>query len=193
MDDLFQKFNNTDETTAYSAQTFLGSFITSEKASYLGLTANTQQDAHEFLNYLRNELHEIDSWVPADEDSEGDENSPTKRRKVDENDCKCVVHQTFYGKTSTIIKCQGEIDGKKCGYVSYARPELFSELQLGLPTTRHALRTHNLEKCLKKEYFTGEIFERLCDQCGSNSAFKQDSVRTLPNVLCIQLKVSFPL
>lgn len=193
MDEMFQQFNNTELTIAFSAQNILGSFMSSKKTAYAGLVPNEQQDAHEFLNYLLEELHDINSWKPGDEDSEDDESFSTKRRKVDVLDCKCVVHQTFYGKTSNVTKCRGEVGGKKCGYVSFGKPEMFSDLSLGLSLLPSTTDAHTLEYCLKKEYFTEEQFEWTCDACGSKSATKQVSIRTLPNVLCIQLKVGFLL
>jgi ubiquitin carboxyl-terminal hydrolase 22/27/51 len=196
MDEMFQQFNNTESTTAFSAHRILGSLVDSNKSAYAGLVPDQHQDAHEFLNFLLEELHDVNSWQPGDDSSEDDGSpsstpSTTKRRKVDEVDCKCVVHQTFYGKTINVTKCMGEVDGKKCGHVSSGNPEMFSDLSLGLSLLPPAKKPHKLDYCLRKEYFTEEQFEWTCDKCGSKSATKQVSIKTLPNVLCIQLKVSF--
>lgn len=193
LDEMFQHFNNTETTVAFSAHNILGSLMSSTKNAYASLVPNVQQDAHEFLNYILEELHDVHSWQPGDDDSDDSGRSSPKRRKVDVADCKCVVHQTFYGKTSNVTKCQGEIKGKKCGHISAGNPEMFSDLSLGLSLLPPGKKTHTLEYCLKKEYFTEEKFEWTCDNCGSKSATKQVSIKTLPNVLCIQLKVSIPL
>ncbi|KAE8450049.1 hypothetical protein EG329_007188 [Mollisiaceae sp. DMI_Dod_QoI] len=184
MDEMFQQFNNTESTTAFSAQNILGSFMSSSKPAYAGLVPNEQQDAHEFLNYLLEELHEISS---SDVRSLLAESSPHKRLKYDGEDCKCVIHQTFYGKTLNIIKCRGEVGGKKCGAITRSIPQQFSDLSLGLDFLS-AKSPHSLQYCLKKEYFTEEQCDYTCSTCGSKKATKQVSIKTLPNVLCIQLK-----
>lgn len=191
MDDMFQQFNNTESTTAFSAVNVLGSMLASAKSGYYGgLVPNQQQDTHEFLNYILSELCEISSSDPRSLQAEI---SPAKRRKadgdkVDGNECNCVIHQTFYGKTIATLRC------KKCGRVGHTNPQEFAELQLGLdfpsvnPITN---KPHTLDYCLKKEYFTEEEFEYRCDDCGQREATSKVSIKTLPNVLCIQLKVSF--
>lgn len=191
MDDMFQQFNNTESTTAFSAQNILGSFMSSTKPAYRGLVPNEQQDAHEFLNYLLEELHEISSPSPESTLAEG---SPVKRVKMDGENCNCVVHQTFYGKTMNIIRCKGIKDGKKCGQVIKSNPQQFSDLSLGLDFLSNqpsAKKPHSLQYCLKKEYFTEEQCDYNCSTCGTKKASKQVSIKTLPNVLCIQLKVGF--
>lgn len=191
MDDMFQQFNNTESTTAFSAVNILGSLMSSTKSAYAGLVPNQQQDAHEFLNYLLEELHEISSSDPRSLQAEI---SSVKRRKLDEDDCNCVIHQTFYGKTLNIMRCKGEVGGKKCGKVTRSNPQQFSDLSLGLDflsDNPSAENPHSLDYCLKKEYFTEEPCDYTCADCGNKKATKQVSIKTLPNVLCIQLKVSF--
>lgn len=189
MDEMFQLFNNFEDKTPFRPHDILGSFILSSKAAYAALLPNEQQDAHEFLNFLLEELHEITS---SDAQLLALESSPTKRSKYHSEDCDCVVHQTFYGKTQSIIKCRGEVGGKKCGAVTRSSPQQFSDLSLGLEFLgKNSLPS--LEKLLKKEYFTQEQCEYTCSTCGSKKATKQVSIKTLPNVLCIQLKVSSTL
>ncbi|KUJ14740.1 cysteine proteinase [Mollisia scopiformis] len=187
MDDMFQQFNNTETTSAWTAQNILGSFVFSAKPAYESIKPDEQQDAHEFLNFLLEELHEINSVDPR---SLIANSSPNKRLKYDGEDCKCVIHQTFYGKTLSIIRCKGVNNGKKCGSVRRTGLQQFSDISLGLDflSTQASTKKHSLEYCLKKEYFTEEQCDYSCDACGSKKATKQVSIKMLPNVLCFQLK-----
>ncbi|KAF8866191.1 cysteine proteinase [Acephala macrosclerotiorum] len=184
MDEMFQDFNNTDKKDPFRPHDILGSFILSSKAAYAALLPNEQQDAHEFLNFLLEELHEITS---SDTQLLQMEASSVNHLRFDGDGCNCVIHQTFYGKTQSIIKCKGEVGGKKCGAITRSSPQQFSDLSLGLDFLGKAALP-SLEKLLKKEYFTQEQCDYKCSQCGCKKATKQVSIKTLPNVLCIQLK-----
>jgi ubiquitin carboxyl-terminal hydrolase 22/27/51 len=48
----------------------------------------------------------------------------------------------------------------------------------------------SVQKCLDEEYKNPERCEYTCHACGTQEAKKQLSIKSLPNVLCIQLKVS---
>lgn len=188
MDDMFQEFYAQETTVGYSASNILASFWLSKRKAYEELASNKEQDAHEFFQFLTEELHEINGGGRPTllEDS-----PVTKRNKTgNEPNCKCIVHQTFYGKLQSTITCQS------CGDDN-ASIESFLDLSLGLDvlakkkglkvTTQSAL---SLQKCLDEEYIRPERCEYTCNQCGTQEARKQLSIKSLPNVLCIQLKVS---
>jgi len=46
----------------------------------------------------------------------------------------------------------------------------------------------SVQKCLDEEYKNPERCEYTCHECGTQEAKKQLSIKSLPNVLCIQLK-----
>ena len=188
MDDMFQDFYGQEITTGYSASNILACFWLSKRKAYEELASNKEQDAHEFFQFLTEELHEINGGgrLLATDDSQG-----AKRAKTNhESGCKCIVHQTFYGKSQSTVTCQN------CGDINVS-VQPFLDLSLGLdsiskkkhlqPTT-----TLSLQGCLDEEYAKTERCEYTCHSCGTPEAKKSLSIKSLPNVLCIQLKVSSP-
>ena len=97
------------------------------------------------------------------------------------------MHQTFYGKLESTITC------KSCGDINTS-VESFLDLSLGLEawSKKKNLKASalSLQKCLDEEYKKPEDCNYNCHQCDSHDAIKQLSIKSLPNVLCIQLKVS---
>lgn len=189
MEALFQSFYAEDTTHSYCASGVLASFWLSKRKAYVELSSNKEQDAHEFFQFLTEELHEINShWR-----SSGSEESPSKRMKHshgNDTDCKCIVHQTFYGKLQSTITCQD------CGGVN-SSVESFVDISLGLESIAKKknllAKALTLQGCLDEEYIKSEACEYSCHSCDSNKAMKQLSIKNLPNVLCVQLKVSFSL
>ncbi|KAF4632661.1 hypothetical protein G7Y89_g5462 [Cudoniella acicularis] len=184
MDDMFQEFYAQETTTGYSASNILASFWLSKRKAYEELASNKEQDAHEFFQFLTEELHEINGGSrPADTE---DISSTVKRTRTgNEPGCKCIVHQTFYGKLQSTITCQS------CGDINTS-VESFLDLSLGLDvlSKKKSLKATalSLQRCLDEEYSRPERCEYTCHQCGTQEAKKQLSIKSLPNVLCIQLK-----
>ncbi|EPE26946.1 Cysteine proteinase [Glarea lozoyensis ATCC 20868] len=182
MEDMFQDFYAQETTTGYSASNILASFWLSKRKAYEELASNKEQDAHEFFQFLTEELHEINGGGrPSDS-----EDSPVKKSKSDSDpDCKCIVHQTFYGKLQSTITCQS------CGDINTSI-ESFLDLSLGLDvlSKKKSLKATalSLQKCLDEEYSRPERCEYSCRKCNTQEAKKQLSIKSLPNVLCIQLK-----
>ena len=185
MDDMFQDFYAQETTTGYSASNILASFWLSKRKAYEELASNKEQDAHEFFQFLTEELHEINGGGR----SSGSDENPTPKRAKNGNEpsCKCIVHQTFYGKLESTITC------KVCGDINTS-VESFLDLSLGLEafSKKKSLKASSLslQKCLDEEYKKPEDCNYNCHQCESHDARKQLSIKSLPNVLCIQLKVS---
>ena len=185
MDEMFQGFYALEETLGYQAHNILYSFWLSPRSAYQQLASNKEQDAHEFFQFLTEELHEINSGgrMHALEDNP----IPKRLKTANEPGCKCIVHQTFYGKSQSMITCQN------CGAVNTS-VESFLDLSLGLDvlSKKKGLKdaTLSLQKCLDEEYKNAERCEYTCHECGTKEAKKQNSIKSLPNVLCIQLKVS---
>lgn len=184
MDDMFQDFYAQETTTGYSASNILASFWLSKRKAYEELASNKEQDAHEFFQFLTEELHEING---GGRPTTIEENQPSKRIKNgNEPGCKCIVHQTFYGKLQSTITCQN------CGDVNTS-VESFLDLSLGLDvlSKKKNLKATalSLQRCLDEEYIRPERCEYNCHRCNTQEAKKQLSIKSLPNVLCIQLKV----
>jgi ubiquitin carboxyl-terminal hydrolase 22/27/51 len=185
MDDMFQEFYASETTTGYSASNILASFWLSKRKAYEELASNKEQDAHEFFQFLTEELHEING---VGRPSALEDNPVPKRLKPgNELGCKCIVHQTFYGRLQSTITCQN------CGDINTS-VESFLDLSLGLDvlSKKKNLKATNLslQRCLDEEYIRPERCEYKCHECETAEAKKQLSIKSLPNVLCIQLKVS---
>lgn len=189
MDSMFQDFYMTDDvkgfdTRGFQAAGILGSFYLSKRKAYEELASNQEQDAHEFFQFLTEELHEINGGGRS---HSNDENQSPKRLKTgNDPGCQCIIHQTFYGKLQSTITCQN------CGHINTS-VESFLDLSLGLESLskKKSLKATNLslQRCLDEEYIRPERCEYSCHKCDTSDAIKQLSIKSLPNVLCIQLKV----
>ncbi|KAK8922357.1 Ubiquitin carboxyl-terminal hydrolase 22 [Metarhizium anisopliae] len=83
MDDMFQDFYALENTNGYTAANILSGFWISEKKAFENLVTTREQDAHEFFQFLAEELHE--------------RNGDGKRPEIgSEHSCNCIIHQTFY-------------------------------------------------------------------------------------------------
>ena len=112
----------------------------------------------------------------------------------DSEDCKCVVHQTFYGKLSSTVTCD------KCRNVTTALdPYMDLSLDVRNQVKKRKLDVKSaddlqldLRDCLER--FTSRerlaAAEYTCQVCDSGqNATKQLSIKRLPPVLPIHLKV----
>ncbi|ORY60723.1 uncharacterized protein BCR38DRAFT_459729 [Pseudomassariella vexata] len=175
MDDMFQDFYAQESTNGYTAANILSGFWISEKKAFENLVTTKEQDAHEFFQFLAEELHERN----------GDGRRP---ETGSEHTCNCIIHQTFYGKLQRQTTCQN------CGGVTNA-VESFLDLSLGLENLtqkrgKKALRsTLTLQECLDEEYIKSDKCEYRCRNCETTQQARRDhSIKLLPNVLSIQLK-----
>ncbi|KAG7105009.1 hypothetical protein VD0002_g5336 [Verticillium dahliae] len=177
MDDMFQDFYAVENTNGFTAASILSGFWISEKKAFENLVTTKEQDAHEFFQFLAEELHERN----------GDGKPP---EIGSEHSCNCIIHQTFYGKLQSTTTCQN------CGGVTNA-VQSFLDLSLGLDNLaqRRARKTGQkqpsltLQECLDEEYVKSDKCEYRCHNCDSTQqARRNTSIKRLPNVLAIQLK-----
>jgi len=181
MDDMFQDFYAHENTNGYTAANILSGFWISEKKAFENLVTTKEQDAHEFFQFLAEELHERN----------GDGMRP---ESGSEHSCNCIIHQTFYGKLQSTTTCQN------CGGVTN---QVQSFLDLSLPLENLAQKkgkksgsgskatSMTLQECLEEEYIKQDKCEYRCNSCNSmQQARRQTSIKMLPNVVSIQLKVS---
>lgn len=185
MDDMFQEFYASETTNGYTAANILSGFWISEKKAFENLVANKEQDAHEFFQFMAEELHE--------------RNGDGKRPEIgSEHTCNCIIHQTYYGKLQTSTTCQN------CGGVTN-QAQSFLDLSVPLENLTQKRGKKNLangdgparsqtsvtlQECLDEEYIKSDKCEYRCQNCNSvQQARRQTSIKKLPNVLSIQLKV----
>lgn len=181
MDDMFQDFYALENTNGYTAANILSGFWISEKKAFENLVTTREQDAHEFFQFLAEDLHE--------------RNGDGRRPEIGcEHSCNCIIHQTFYGKMQTTTTCQN------CKGTTNT-VQSFLDLSLGLETLaqKRVLKTGrkmpalSLKECLDEEYIKFDKCEYRCHNCASSQqARRYTSIKRLPNVLSIQLKVVYP-
>jgi ubiquitin carboxyl-terminal hydrolase 22/27/51 len=137
------------------------------------LAGYNQQDAHEYMQFMLNTLH-------------------LQNGGSSETNCRCIIHQTFYGKLSSTVTCD------KCKNTNTALdPYMDLSLDVRNQAKKRKLEVKsgddeplNLQDCLDR--FTGR--EKLaaddytCQSCKEKGATKQLSIKTLPPVLPIHLK-----
>jgi ubiquitin carboxyl-terminal hydrolase 22/27/51 len=193
LEEIFAEFWSGEKTEGYGAVPML---LSSWKASEQ-LAGYQQQDAHEYMQFMINELHRTQR--PGLAEGEGGESEEDRR---DDGDCDCVIHKTFYGKLQSTVTCN------ECRNKTTAL-DPFMDLSLDLKNqVKKRKKDKNtatkgeapvvdgevmrLEECLAR--FTGE--EKLakedyqCVVCEKQrDAVKQLSVRKSPPVLVVHLKV----
>jgi ubiquitin carboxyl-terminal hydrolase 22/27/51 len=193
MDELFQDFYAQDTTSAYGASNLLSISWQIQNKTYPKLLGDDENDAHEYFQFLTEALHaSARSSFP----------SLSKSRDVSEETvmdepCNCIVHQTFYGSLQSSTTCQD------CGAVTTSN-QPFLDLNLGLASIvrkragkggKGGQRQANmltLQKCLDTEYIQPELCDYNCHSCKSleRKGKRVSTIKRLPNVLCIQFKVS---
>ncbi|KAM3498759.1 hypothetical protein MY10362_007940 [Beauveria mimosiformis] len=177
MDDMFQDFYALENTNGYTAANILSGFWISEKKAFENLVTTKEQDAHEFFQFLAEDLHE--------------RNGDGKKPEIgSEHSCNCIIHQTFYGKMQTTTTCQN------CNSSSNT-VQSFLDLSVGLDSLAQRRNKKagqkppnlSLADCLDEEYIKSDKCEYRCHNCASTQqARRYTSVKRLPNVLSIQLK-----
>lgn len=177
IDDMFQDFYSLENTNGYTAASILSAFWYNQKKAFEILVATKEQDAHEFFQFLAEELHERN----------GDGKRP---ESGSEHSCNCIIHQTFYGKLQSTTTCQN------CSGITH-QVQSFLDLSLPLENLSHKKGKKSasrglltLQECLDEEYIKSDKCEYRCHNCSSmQQARRQTSIKRLPNVLSIQLKV----
>lgn len=181
MDEIFQDFYALENTNGYTAANILSGFWISERKAFENLVTTKEQDAHEFFQFLAEELHERNGDGKLLESGS-------------EHSCNCIVHQTFYGKLQSTTTCQA------CHGVTN-QVQSFLDLSLGLENLAQRRKKASsaakaggvltLQDCLDDEYVKSDKCEYRCHGCNSTQqARRHTSIKRLPNVLSIQLKVS---
>ena len=201
LDEMFVEFySNGEKSTGFGAvNMLLASWMSAEVhyqcapvAEVICLSAQSlagyqQQDAHEYMQFILNELHLQNGGSSFD-------STPTE--------CRCVIHQVFQGKLCSTVTCD------KCRNVTTAL-DPFMDLSLELRSQSKKRKLENgdaatgygqgdasqrfgLYDCLER-FTTREKLaaaDYMCKNCGAQqSATKQLSVKRLPPVLHVHLKV----
>jgi ubiquitin carboxyl-terminal hydrolase 22/27/51 len=174
LDEIFTEFYSTEKTEGYGAVNMLMNTWKTAATTNSGLAGYDQQDAHEYMQFMLNTLH-----------------SNHAKGSVPDDECRCVIHQTFYGRLQSSMTC-GHCKTRNLSV------EPFLDLSLDIPSEGHKKPSKEekplrLEKCLER-FIKGENLSYGCRTCNSQrTGTKQFTLKRLPHVLCIHLKVSTSL
>ncbi|KAA8913921.1 hypothetical protein FN846DRAFT_897065 [Sphaerosporella brunnea] len=172
MDEVFSEFFTSDKMDGYGPVNLLTTSWKCEQA----LAGYQQQDAHEYLQFLLNQLHNTNKGT--DQTSE---------------DCSCIIHRSFYGKLQSDVTCES------CRNVTTAHdPVMDLSLDLRIKDKKNKLPVpggqgivQTVQQCLARFTATEKlgVAEYHCSKCaGPREATKQLTIKRLPPVLSIQLK-----
>lgn len=160
VDEIFTKFFTSNERHGYGPVSFLNAAWRKNKL----LAGYSQQDAHEFWQFLVNQLHQ--------------DLKPDARKPSDPHyRCECVMHASFSSDLQSSIKCA------KCGNFTKTVDPII-DISLGIT---HA---DDLMGCFENFVKTEKLEHKYsCNHCQERtSATKKLSILKFPNVLSIQLK-----
>ncbi|GAA5837278.1 hypothetical protein JCM11251_004953 [Rhodosporidiobolus azoricus] len=130
-----------------------------------------QQDAHEFLISTLNLIH-----------SSSPSHSPSPDPLAP---CPCIIHRTFAGQLRSAVTCG------RCGHMSETfEPFLDLSLDVRDRSVGGAATKETVRACLDSFTAPEKLPSKFdCAACGpGSSASKRLSLKTLPHVLCVQLK-----
>lgn len=188
VDRIFHYFYSSSDVSSFG----ITELLTSSWSVQRSLSGSTEQDAHEFFQFLLQELHESNFKSPVFEQLErevGDDNgSKMENGSVtghhSDSSCQCISHKTFYGQLESRIKC---LSCKTITTTVDPVMDLSLEIRSKAKKVQGAV---TLEDCLDR--FTS--VERLdtnyqCSSCNQKRLVeKQLLVKRLPPVLSIQVK-----
>lgn len=195
MDELFQEFYSKDNTSSFAASKILSDSWLCQQAAFSDLAGYDEHDAHEYFQFLCEELHRTTRKERKDSSTSIKDTNGNSNGHHITGDCDCIIHQTFYGKFQSTLTCQS------CGSVSTS-VEPFLDLSLAIEricqrrnskggniSEEKSNRLLTLQRCLDEEYMQPDSLTFGCSACSmQREAEKQLSIKNLPNVLCIQFK-----
>lgn len=175
LNDIIKEFYTSNEIIGYGPVDFLTSSWKVKKS----LAGYSEQDAHEFWQFLIHQIHKSDNT--SSKFSKNKESTPSfddKSKGTNEDfECDCITHKTFAGKLNSTLHC------KDCG-------ESRSTVDPMLDLSLEIKGMNDIHSALKK--FTNlEDLEELysCVHCKKKTKVsKQLKIAKLPPILTIQLK-----
>lgn len=186
IDEVFTNFYTSQSVAGYGLTSFLATCWKINKS----LAGYTQQDAHEFWQFVLGEFHKShlvnskNHRITLDEKVNVNKHTRSSSISFGSNDhCDCITHKIFSGELQSTIKCL------ECENVNKTvDPMIDLLLEIKSKQTKGSYKT--LEDCLN--WFTKpETLESnyLCNHCQTmTSASKKLSIKKLGPILSIQLK-----
>lgn len=132
------------------------------------LAGYSQQDAHEYWQFILNHIHQDYKLA-----------NSSNLSKDDSHSCKCIVHTSFQGSLKSSIVCP------ECENDSKTTMDPFIDLSLGIKNK------NTLNECLEGFHKKEQLhdYDFFCENCQSQqNPIKQLTINNLPPVLVLQLK-----
>lgn len=188
LDEIFTIFYTQDETNGFGPT----SLLTAAWKVKRSLAGYSEQDAHEFWQFIMDELHKSDLQLLESGAKDGDDNfRKSHSPHSSTHDCPCITHRTFSGLLQSTIKCSKcESMTKTVDMMLDLSLEILQNQVKKVAGKTLPVKSLKLLDCLSR-FTTPEKLDVLysCDTCGHKTmAFKQLQIKKLPPVLGIQLK-----
>lgn len=195
VDEIFKNF--------YTSSTFNGfgptSLLTASWKVKRSLAGYSEQDAHEFWQFLVHQLHKNDTKRIRNNNNSKeqtpslDTNNNTSFTLTSSSHCNCLTHDTFAGELQSSIKC------KDCNKLTITvDPMLDISLEISEKNSSSSVSSSNknskslesLINCLDKFTKSEKLDVRYsCSNCNKKTeATKKLLIKKLPKTLTIQLK-----
>lgn len=178
--EIFKDFYSSTSTSGYGPSSMLSAAWKVRKS----LAGYSEQDAHEFWQFLIHQLHKNDTKRLHDRESTPALDSDGDKKDLASNPlfkCDCITHRTFAGELQSTLTCAD------CGN-KHVTIDPMLDLSLEIRERNESLKT--LDECLQK-FTKPEKLDILfsCPRCAKKTGVtKQLQIRKLPPTLCIQLK-----
>lgn len=185
IDNIFKNFYGQTDIQGFGMTNLLTTAWFKKKL----LAGFQEQDAHEFWQFILDELHMDHKRITSiSQNGSGpvsaEKRSPSTDSETEHSSCPCITHSTFSGELESSIRCLS------CDSVTNTiDPTVDLSLEIS-KSKKKSSSTLTIYDCL--DLFTKE--ENLdtmynCQYCGDRSeAVKSLKVKKLPKVLAIQLK-----
>lgn len=175
VDNIYQDFFTNPKIIGYGLTTFIQAAWKVKKS----LAGYSEQDAHEFWQFLIHQIHKNDTKKISKESTPGIDFLSNN------SDCNCIIHKTFSGSLQSTLKCS------VCGFDRKTQdPMLDVSLEIQDKINNEKVPLKNLHECFKK-YTREEELDVLydCSYCKKKTKVtKTLHLHKLPPVLSIQLK-----
>jgi ubiquitin carboxyl-terminal hydrolase 22/27/51 len=190
LDKLFQDFYNSNSVSSVG----ITELLTSSWSVQRSLSGSTEQDAHEFFQFLLQELHESDFKSPVFahlesevQESEDDYRESGTNDDDPESSCQCISHRTFYGQLESCIKCLScETVTTTVDPVMDLSLEIRSRMKKAIVPGQAVTLQDCLDRFTSVEKLDTNYHCSVCNQ--KRLVEKQLLVKKLPPVLSIQVK-----
>lgn len=178
--DIFKDFFTSTTPAAFGPSSLLSAAWKVKKS----LAGYSEQDAHEFWQFLIHQMHKSDTKKSKARESTPGLDSDGLKKDLKSNPlfkCDCITHRTFAGELQSTLTCAD------CGN-QHVTVDPMLDLSLEIQERKQQLKS--LDECLEK-FTKAEKLDILysCPKCGKKTGVtKQLKIKKLPPTLCIQLK-----